>query len=76
MNFAIEPTEDGYIVFDEAGDVRVECKQWQDVAAAIPCGGHEDVVTKPGIRIDADLRDAVRQRGLCAWGHAIHKSSA
>jgi hypothetical protein len=76
VNFAIEPTEDGYIVFDEAGDVRVECKQWQDVAAAIPCGGLEDVVTKPGIRIDTDLRDAVRQHGLCAWGHAIHKSSA
>ncbi|MBK6727114.1 MAG: hypothetical protein IPG63_07610 [Xanthomonadales bacterium] len=76
VNFTIEPTEDGYLVLDDTGEVRAECKQRQEVAAAIPCGGLEDAVTKPGIRIDADLRGALRERGLCAWGNAILKSSS
>ena len=76
VNFAVEPTDDGYIVIDGAGDVIAECKHWQDVGAAIPCGGIEDAVTMPGIRIDASLREALQRLGLCAWGNAIHRKAS
>ncbi|MBL0039522.1 MAG: hypothetical protein IPP28_00395 [Xanthomonadales bacterium] len=71
MNFAIEPTDDGYVVLDAGGEVAAECKQWSEVAAAIPCGAVEDALTMPGIRIDAALKSAIAKHGLHAWGNAL-----
>ncbi len=71
VNFAIEPTDDGYVVLDADGEVAAECKQWSEVAAAIPCGAVEDALTMPGIRIDAALKSAIAKHGLHAWGNAL-----
>lgn len=71
VNFAIEPTDDGYVVLDAEGEVAAQCKQWSEVAAAIPCGAVEDALTMPGIRIDAALKSAIAKHGLHAWGNAL-----
>ncbi len=71
VNFAIEPTEDGYLVIDQDGEVAACCKQWSEVAAAIPCGAVEHALTLPGIRLDATLKAAIAKHGICACGNAL-----
>lgn len=71
VDFNIAPSDDGYVVIGGEGEMLAECRHWSDVRHALPSGAREDIVDVQGIRIDEAFREALRTRGLYAWGNAL-----
>ncbi len=70
-DYAINPAEDGYDVFDLDGQLVATCATWEAATQCIPCGSRETLIDVPGIRIDAPLRSQLERDGLMAWGGGI-----
>lgn len=70
-NYCIDPSEDGYLVYDGNGKHIADCATWQEALCAIPCGSIDELQPMHGVRIDEALRLAITEKGLSAWGNGV-----
>lgn len=67
-NFYIEPTDLGYDVLDQRGDLVGSAASWQEAQGLLPDGAHELLTPMHGVALTDELRRAILERGFFAWG--------
>ncbi|MCH8529598.1 MAG: hypothetical protein LAT80_14785 [Balneolaceae bacterium] len=73
-NFSIEPTDDGYEVFDHNDNSLGTTATWQQAQKLLPSGAHELLHSMHGIQLGREVRLAILERGFYAWGTGIRKN--
>lgn len=70
-NYAIDPSDTGYEIRNENGDVVARCATWEKAQAAIPACAMDRPKHVHGVRLDNEMRKAITERGFYSWGTGV-----